>query len=69
MSLTRGLAKFFDYFRMVSWVPYSPPSCSTRGKPFPCGAFTKGLADGEYVGAVSSWSSGGMAVGTVSKGR
>ena len=41
---------------MVSWVPFSPASCSTRGRPFPSGAFTAGLAQGEFLGAVRCWS-------------
>ena len=57
------------YCRMVSWVPYAPPSCSTRGKPFPSGAFHTGLPEGQFVGAVRSWSRGEMGVGTVSRGR
>ena len=35
---------------MVSWVPYAPASCSTRGKPFPAGAWRAGA--GQWVGAV-----------------
>ena len=35
---------------MVSWVPYAPASCSTRGKPFPAGAWQAGA--GQWVGAV-----------------
>jgi len=54
---------------MVSWVPYSPPSCSTRGKPFPCGAFTTGLPDGHYVGAAKSWKTGKIMVGTIKQER
>ena len=54
---------------MVSWVPYAPPSCSTRGKPFPCGAFHTGLPEGHFVGAVRSWNKGDMGVGTVTPTR
>ena len=44
---------------MVSWVPFSPSSCSTRGRPFPVGAFTAGLQPGQFIGAVRSWSRAG----------
>ena len=44
---------------MVSWVPFSPSSCSTRGRPFPVGAFTSGLQPGQFIGAVRCWSRAG----------
>ena len=56
---------------MVSWVPFSPSSCSTRGRPFPVGAFTAGLQLGQFIGAVRSWSLAGerYLVGTVRRER
>ena len=56
---------------MVSWVPFSPSSCSTRGRPFPSGAFTAGLNAGEFLGAVRCWSPGGTEylVGSIKRGR
>ena len=56
---------------MVTWVPYCPPSCSTRGKPFPLGAFSKGLAAGERVGAVRCWAQQGdtFVVGSIQNTR
>ena len=56
---------------MVTWVPYCPPSCSTRGKPFPLGAFSKGLGAGEWVGAVRCWAQQGdtFLVGSIQNTR
>ena len=56
---------------MVSWVPFSPSSCSTRGRPFPAGAFSAGLQKGQFVGAVRCWTRGGerYLVGSVRKVR
>ena len=62
-------ALHISLFQMVSWVPFSPASCSTRGKPFPYGAFRKGLPSDCWVGAVRSWWGGSFVAGTICHGK